>query len=70
MLGWIGNLFIVAGLAGITSKRPRRYAFLFSVAGEAAWITNAYLRDDWALASICTVFLLMAVRGFVNWRVK
>ena len=65
MLGWIGNLFIVAGLWGVGNKN--RNAFLFSIAGESAWIANAYLRRDWALTSICVVFLLMAVRGYIKW---
>lgn len=64
-LSWIGNILIVAGLWGITDKR--RNAFLFSIAGEGAWIANAYSRSDWALASICIVFLLMAVRGYIKW---
>ena len=65
MLGWIGNLFIVAGLWGVGDKR--RHAFLFSIAGEGAWIANAHSREDWALTSICVVFLLMAVRGWIKW---
>ncbi len=65
MLGWIGNVFIVAGLWGLGNKyRP---AFLFSIGGESLWIANAYRRADWALTSICVVFLLMAVRGFILW---
>lgn len=67
MLGWIGNVFILAGLYGITSKRPSRYAFLFSVAGESAWIANSIYTANWALAFICVVFAFMAVRGFLNW---
>ncbi len=70
MLGWIGNLFIVLGLWGITSQRPYRNAFLFSIAGESAWIANAYGRSDWALAFICVVFALLAVRGWINWGKK
>lgn len=65
MLGWIGNLFIVAGLWGIGSKR--RGAFLFSVVGESAYIARSYIAADWALFAVCWVFLLMAVRGFILW---
>lgn len=64
-LGWIGNLFIVVGLWGVGNKS--RPAFLFSIVGEAVWCANAYLRADWALATICLVFLLMALRGYVLW---
>ena len=65
MLAWIGNILIVAGLWGVGSKR--RNAFLLSIAGEGAWIANAYSRGDWALTSICVVFLLMALRGWYLW---
>jgi len=64
-LSWIGNFFIVAGLWGIGNKR--RHAFLLSIAGESAWIAVAYMRHDWALASVCTIFLLMAIRGWIKW---
>jgi hypothetical protein len=65
MLTWIGNVFIVAGLWGVGNKR--RGAFLFSIAGETAWISSAAARGDWALTTICVVFLIMAVRGYVLW---
>lgn len=69
MLGWIGNVFIVAGLWGIGNKA--RSAFLLSIVGECLWIANALTKAgsaDWALASICAVFALMAVRSYVKWR--
>lgn len=65
MLGWIGNLFIVAGLWGVGNKR--RGAFGFSVAGEILWTGNAALRHDWALATICVVFSVLAVRSYIKW---
>lgn len=65
MLGWIGDLFIVAGLWDV-GNRARR-GFLFSAFGESAWIANACLRSDWALTAICVVFLLMAIRNYVLW---
>lgn len=65
MLGWIGNVFIVFGLWGVGNKNRR--AFLYCIVGEAAWTANAVLKHDWALASICVVFLGMAIRGYVKW---
>lgn len=65
MLGWIGNVFIVYGLWGVGNKQ--RNAFLASMVGEALWIANAYLRSDWALASICVVFFGMAARAYYKW---
>jgi hypothetical protein len=65
MLTWIGDAFIVAGLWGVGSKyRP---AFLASLVGESLWLTAACFRRDWALGSICAVFFLMALRGYVLW---
>jgi hypothetical protein len=65
MMGWLGNLFIVAGLWGIGSKRQG--AFLFSILGEALYIYRSYATHDWALFSVCWVFLLMAARGYILW---
>lgn len=67
MLGWIGNFFIVSGLWGIGNKVRR--AFLLSVVGESLWVANALSKTpvDWALASICVVFAVLAVRSYVKW---
>jgi hypothetical protein len=65
MLGWIGNIFIVYGLWGIGNKQ--RTAFIASMIGEALWIVNASIKSDWALASICVVFFVMALRSFILW---
>ena len=67
MLGWLGNLFIVAGLWGVGNKN--RGAFILSVVGESLWVANALSKTpvDWALASICVVFGGMAVRSWVKW---
>lgn len=65
ILTWLGNALIVAGLWGIGNHN--RSAFLFSIAGESLWIAASYQRHDWALFSICWVFLVMAVRGYVLW---
>lgn len=65
MLGWIGNLFIVVGLWKVGNRV--RHGFIASGVGELFWIANAHIRRDWALASICTIFFLMAIRGWVKW---
>ena len=65
LLGWIGNFLIVIGLWKIGDKW--RHAFLFSIAGESAWIAKSLLagQPDYALATIRSVFCIMA---FMNWR--
>lgn len=65
MLGWVGNIFIVTGLWLIGNKA--RKAFYFSIVGESCWIINALIRHDLALATICIVFLLAAIRGLIKW---
>jgi hypothetical protein len=62
MLAWVGNLLIVVGLWKIGDKW--RHAFLFSIAGELAYVARSVMLRDWALAFICVVFCGMA---FVNW---
>jgi hypothetical protein len=65
MLGWFGNIFLVLGLYLIGFKwRP---AFLFSVVGEAVWITLAIQRHQYDLAFMCVVFGVMAIRNFIKW---
>ena len=65
MWGWIGNAFIVIGLWKIADKW--RSAFLFSIIGESCWMVNAFMKQDWALFSICAVFNVMALRSYVKW---
>lgn len=65
MLAWIGDAFLVVGLVGIGYRyRP---AFLASIVGESLWITHTYSTGDWALRSICVVFLAAAVNGYIQW---
>lgn len=65
MLGWIGNAFIVAGLWGVGNKR--RGAFILTGIGEVIWVVRAILQPDYALAAICIVFAVLAVRSYVRW---
>lgn len=65
ILKWAGNILLVIGLWKIGDKwRP---AFLFSIAGETVWTIAALNTSDYALATICTVFNLMALRSYVKW---
>ena len=67
LLGFFGNVFIILGLYGIGSSKPNRNWFIFSFVGETLYILRSYVAHDWNLLFICTIFLLMAVRGFINW---
>lgn len=64
-VNWLGNILIILGLWRIGSKDRR--AFLFSIAGETCWIVSSVATGNWALAFICTVFNVMAIRNFIKW---
>ena len=65
MLGWIGTGLLLAGAWGVGNRA--RLAFLLSITGEAIWTANAYRRSDWALATVCVAFGLVALRNFLAW---
>jgi hypothetical protein len=67
LVAWIGDGFIVAGAWGVGSRR--RGAFVLTIVGEVLWIAEALRRGDWALVSICTLFVVLAIRSLVLWRV-
>lgn len=60
---WIANGLIVIGMILIGSRR--RSAFLFSAAGESIWTYWAASVGMYDLASICGLFVVLAL---VNWR--
>ena len=66
-LDWVGNVFIVIGLWNTGLKK--RWAFLFSLVGEAAWIWWSLARTPrmWSLAAICVVFAALAGRNYILW---
>jgi hypothetical protein len=64
-ISWIGNIFIVIGLWFIGSKK--RWAFIFSMLGEALWIAAAVRRHEFDLAFICVIFFALAARSYVKW---
>lgn len=64
-LGWIGNCFLVIGLWKIGDKW--RNAFLFTIVGETAWAAKSVMVQDWALATICLVFNVMAGINWYKW---
>jgi len=64
-MDWIGNVFIVVGLWHIGNKK--RWAFLFSVAGEICWIVYSLTIGLYSLAVICTVFAVLAIRSYYKW---
>lgn len=66
MLSWVADVLIVVGLWKIGSKDAS--SFLWSIAGESLWVISAVNRSDWALASICCVFNVMALRNYFLWR--
>jgi len=66
LLSWVGNVFIVFGLWH--QAKQVWWAYVFSIAGEALWITYALSAHLWSLALICTVFGGLALRSMIMWR--
>lgn len=64
-LGWIGNVFIVAGLWGIGNKA--RHAFIASVIGEVIWLVKSLYFEQYDLAAMCVVFAALAARSWWKW---
>jgi hypothetical protein len=65
MITWIANGLLISGLWGVSNRwRP---AFLLQVAGNVLWGGVAIARGDAALATLCAVFILLCLRGFVLW---
>ena len=65
LAAWAGDGFIAAGAWGVGSRR--RGAFLLTIVGECLWIAEALRRGDWALVTICTLFVGLAIRSMVLW---
>lgn len=65
IISWVGNVLICLGLWHIGNKK--RWAFLFSIAGETAWIIYATQIHLWSLTFICCVFWSLAIRSWVKW---
>ena len=59
---WLANVFVLIGLWMAGNKN--RYAFLFTIIGEAIWTIMSALRSQWDLAVICFIFTVLAC---VNW---
>lgn len=64
-MNWLGNAFILIGLYLIGNKK--RYAFLFSVVGEALWMVWSIRERIWSLALITLVFAALAIRSYIKW---
>jgi hypothetical protein len=65
MIGWIGNIFVIAGLYGVGDKR--RGALLFSIIGEICYIIHTAMVGDWAIFAAAWIFLFMVVRAYIKW---
>jgi len=64
-MDWIGNFLICLGLWFIGDKK--RWAFLFSIAGECCWIAYSLKIGLYSLAAICVVFAVLAARSYCKW---
>jgi len=64
-MDWAGNIFICLGIWYIGEKR--RFAFLFSIVGEAFWLVYSLQHQLYSLAFIVAVFGVLAFRNWILW---
>lgn len=63
--GWGASIVLFAGLWFVGNRA--RWAFLFTIVGEVAWVVIALNREQYDLAAICAVFGLLALRSLILW---
>jgi len=51
----------------VLNGSKRRVCFLFGAAGEAIWTCSACCNGQYDLASICGLFVVVAVINFFRW---
>ena len=62
---WFANLLILIGM--FLTGRKVRVCFLFAAAGETIWTACACCSGQYDLASICGVFVVMALLNYRKW---
>jgi hypothetical protein len=68
-IGYAGTALIIAGIAGV--GRKYRHALLFSAGGEACYILREWLDPaptDWALLTLVSILLFVALDGWRRWQ--
>ncbi len=66
LLGWVANLFLLAGFLLLGGKR--RSAFLWTAVGEVLWVASYWLISRWDMITLCTVFAVLALVNWWRWR--
>ena len=64
-MGWIGNIFIIAGLFLVGEKQ--RKAFLFTIIGELIWAVKSAYQAQWDLLFVTLIFAALAGRNWFKW---
>lgn len=66
MLGWIGNVLLLLGVWLLAEKR--RAAWLFTVVGNAVWLTQSVRAGMPDLVFIQFTMVILAARNYWLWR--
>lgn len=65
MIGWIGNIFLLAGVYYIGNKQ--KVGFLLTAFGEIIWIAYSVTISLWSLVAACVLFFGMSLRNWYKW---
>lgn len=65
ILGWLGNIFLIAGLILIGFKWP--HAFLLTAIGEVAWLAESIRLRRSDMIFLCATFTVIAVANWFMW---
>lgn len=66
ILSWVANIFLIIGMWKIGDRK--RYAFIFTMIGEATWLVCAIVNGWWSMAFICVIFASAAFINYTKWK--
>lgn len=66
MSGWIGTGLLLIGSWQFSARR--RSAWLWSLAGNLAWLARGVQTGQWDVATETAIFAALALWGWYRWR--
>jgi hypothetical protein len=67
MLGWVGNVFFIAGAYILTKKKPRIYAML-NIMGNVAYIIQGACYRNWSLFGLSILLGSLSLLLLLRWK--
>lgn len=65
LIGWFGNIFIIAGIIGIAYKY--RNGFILGVVGNSLWCIKGIATEQWDLVSIEMIIVILQALSYWKW---